>query len=102
MLLPSSTQIYKDAFVETENSVDDLEDLEEETYLCPSKTAYVRPLRAVDARGRWRVVVNGVRLYHDMLTQSARVEECETAGEPCPITPDPYGAECVQKAIYHR
>ena len=31
-----------------------------------------------------------------------RVEECETPGDPCPISPDPYGAECVQKAVYHR
>ena len=64
--------VYKDAFVETENSVDDLEDLEEETYLCPSVTAYVKPLRAVNSHGKWKVIVNNVKLYHDTLTQSAR------------------------------
>ncbi len=64
--------VYKDAFVETENSVDDLEDLEDETYLCPSVTAYVKPLRAVNSHGKWKVIVNNVKLYHDTLTQSAR------------------------------
>ena len=39
--------LYKNVAVNTANSVDTLAKLEEETYLCPSATSYVQPLRAV-------------------------------------------------------
>ena len=52
----------------------------------------VRPLRALNTAGEWRIVVNGVtaenkagdRFY---LTQSARVERCKGHGNSCPVVP---------------
>jgi hypothetical protein len=44
----------------TENSVERLKELVQETYLCPSQTGYIMPLRAVNTAGKWRVMVNGV------------------------------------------
>merc|ERR1711970_1184091 len=38
--------IYKDVLANTENSVDRLKEIVQETYLCPSVTAYIQPLRA--------------------------------------------------------
>merc|ERR1711936_87853 len=37
--------IYKDVLANTENSVDRLKEIVQETYLCPSVTAYIMPLR---------------------------------------------------------
>ena len=34
--------IYKDVLANTDNSVDRLKELVEETYLCPSKTSYIQ------------------------------------------------------------
>merc|ERR1711981_821355 len=76
--------IYKDVLANTENSVDRLKEIVQETYLCPSVTAYIQPLRAVNTEGKWRVVVNGVKAHYETLTQTARIEECTTAGEACP------------------
>lgn len=39
------TELYKDVLITTDNSVDRLDELAEETYLCPTETAYVQPLR---------------------------------------------------------
>ena len=50
--------LYKNVVTDTANSVDGLEELVQETYLCPSTTAYVQPLRAVNVEGKWRVIVN--------------------------------------------
>jgi hypothetical protein len=86
----------------TENSVDRLKEIVEETYLCPSVTAYIQPLRAVNTDGKWRVVVNGVKAHYETLTQTARIEECTTAGEACPLVPACYETKCLQKSIYHR
>jgi hypothetical protein len=94
--------LYKDVLANTENSVDRLLELGQETYLCPSVTAYVTPLRAVNAAGKWRIIVNGVSAHYETLTQTARVEECTTAGAPCPLVPDCYQTSCKQKNIYHR
>jgi len=94
--------IYKDVLANTENSVDRLKELVEETYLCPSETAYIMPLRAVNTDGKWRVVVNGVKAHYETLTQTARIEECTTAGEACPLVPACYETKCLQKSIYHR
>ena len=96
------TELYKDVLITTDNSVDQLSQLEEETYLCPTETAYVQPLRAVNHLGKWRVIVNRVKAHYDNLSQSARLELCLTPGETCPLTPAPYKTECVQKASYHR
>merc|ERR1711892_1568020 len=94
--------LYKDVLANTENSVDRLVELNQETYLCPSTTGYLMPLRAVNTAGKWRIVVNGVKAHYETLTQTARVEECNTAGEACPLVPDCYETKCVQKSIYHR
>jgi len=94
--------LYKDVLANTENSVDRLKEIIQETYLCPSVTAYIQPLRAVNTDGKWRVVVNGVKAHYETLTQTARIEECTTAGESCPLVPACYETKCLQKSIYHR
>merc|ERR1712106_976282 len=94
--------IYKDVVANTENSVDRLKEIVEETYLCPSETAYIQPLRAVNTDGKWRVIVNGVKAHYETLTQTAHIEECTTAGESCPLVPECYETKCIQKSIYHR
>ena len=95
-------QIYKDVLVNTDNSVDRLKELVQETYLCPSETAYIQPLRAVNTDGKWRVIVNAVKAHYEDLTQSVRIEECTTSGSACPLVPECYETKCLQKSIYHR
>lgn len=92
----------QDVLANTENSVDRLVELGQETYLCPSTTGYLMPLRAINTAGKWRIVVNGVKAHYETLTQTARVEECSTAGSPCPLVPECYETKCVQKSLYHR
>jgi len=94
--------LYKDVLVNTDNSVARLKEIVQETYLCPSVTAYIQPLRAVNTDGKWRVVVNGVKAHYETLSQTARIEECTTAGESCPLVPACYETKCLQKSIYHR
>ncbi|KAK4012658.1 protein spaetzle [Daphnia magna] len=95
--------LYKDVKAITPNSVDELKDLEEETYLCTSSTTYVQPLRAVNVDGKWRVIVNNVESYNYLFTQSARIEECNVdVGSNCPLVPSCYESRCVQKNIFHR
>jgi len=94
--------IYKDVLANTENSVERLKEIVEETYLCPSVTAYIQPRRAVNTAGKWRIVVNGVKAHYETLSQTARIEECTTAGESCPLVPPCYETKCLQKNIYHR
>ncbi|KAF2361973.1 Spaetzle [Trinorchestia longiramus] len=90
--------------------------LNDETYLCPSYTAYVRPLRALDIKGRWRTIVNGVKVdykihsrkpdhtdaHHEVLTQTLRLEECVHRGHPCPLVPHCHGTVCLQQFTYQR
>jgi len=96
--------LYKNVVTDTANSVDGLEELVQETYLCPSTTAYVQPLRAVNVEGKWRVIVNKVESYNYKFDQHARVEECDAdaAGAACPLVPVCYESKCIQKSIYHR
>lgn len=95
--------LYKDVAANTENSVDGLRSLAEETYLCPSSTGYVQPFRAVNVEGKWRIVVNRVESYGQKFTQTARVEECDIAvGASCPLVPSCYSSQCVQKNVFHR
>ena len=76
--------------------------LQDETYLCPSSTSYVKPLRAVNTDGHWRIIVNNIELYKNTLTQTSRVEVCLTSGQPCPKIPDCIGSSCLEKSVYHR
>jgi len=94
--------LYKDVIANTENSVDRLKEIIEETYLCPSVTAYIQPLRAINTEDKWRIIINGVKAHYETLTQTARIEECTTAGSACPLVPECYETKCVQKSIYHR
>ncbi|XP_042857715.1 uncharacterized protein LOC122244001 [Penaeus japonicus] len=67
--------LYADvAELNTELSVERPDTLEEETYLCPSETAYVRPLRAQNTEGKWRVIVNNIDAHYQTLTQTTRFE----------------------------
>ena len=95
--------LYKDVAVNTANSVDTRNKLVQETYLCPSTTSYVQPLRAVNVQGKWRIIVNRVVSYNYKFDQHARVEECDVAvGTACPLVPSCYESKCVQKNIFHR
>jgi len=94
--------LYKDIDANTKNSVDRLKELAQETYLCPSETQYIKPKRAVNVDWKWRIIVNDVKAHYDTLTQTARIEECKTAGESCPLVPPCYETKCLQKNIYHR
>ena len=79
-----------------------MKEIVQETYLCPSETAYIQPLRAVNTDGKWRIIVNNVKAHYEDLTQSARIEECTTAGSTCPLIPECYKTKCLQKSSYHR
>ncbi|XP_050704228.1 neurotrophin 1-like [Eriocheir sinensis] len=95
--------LYADvADLNTELSVDLPGYHKEETYLCPSETAYVRPLRAVNSDGKWRFIVNGIKVHYETLTQTTRLEECLNEGSACPLVPKCYESKCLQKSIYHR
>ena len=58
--------------------------------MCPFQV--IRPRRAKNTNGEWRIIVNdvtaqnraGERFY---LTQTARIERCSESGNPCPIIP---------------
>ena len=88
--------------LDTELSVDRPNSLLEETYLCPTETGYIRPLRIQDQHGKWRIIVNNVKLQYKTLTQTTRIEECLSSGEPCQLVPECMGSYCHQKNIYHR
>lgn len=95
--------LYADvAELNTELSVERPNTLEEETYLCPSETAYIKPLRAQNTEGKWRVIVNNIEAHYQTFTQTTRVEECLTSGDVCPLVPDCYESKCLQKSVYHR
>ncbi|KAK7084712.1 Spaetzle [Halocaridina rubra] len=101
--LDDFNHLYADvADLDTELSVERPDTLEEETYLCPSEIAYIRPLRALNTDGKWRVIVNEIKLHYKTFTQTARVEDCLTSGEECPKVPMCYESKCLQKSIYHR
>ena len=95
-------QMYKDVLANTDNSVDRLNEIIQETYLCPTETAYIQPLRAVNVNGDWKIIVNHVKAHYETLTQTARIEACTTPGSECPLVPECYESKCVQKSIYHR
>ena len=78
--------------------MDRLEHVGQETYLCPSDTAYVTPLRAVNTDGKWRVIVNAVKAHYETLSQTVRVEECSGSGRACSLVPHCYETTCLQKS----
>jgi hypothetical protein len=62
--------LYKDVLANTENSIDNLKNIEdEETFICPAEIGYLRPLRALNDRGHWRIIVNGVKAHYETLSQ---------------------------------
>ena len=96
-------KLYADvADLNTELSVERPSTLEEETYLCPSVTSYVKPLRAKNTDGKWRVIVNNIESHYITYTQTTRLEECTSAGDACPHVPVCHESRCLQKNIYHR
>ncbi|XP_045118595.1 neurotrophin 1-like [Portunus trituberculatus] len=100
LLLPLYTDVSN---LNTELSLSrPINTLQDETYLCPSSTNYVQPLRVVNTNGHWRVIVNNIKLYTDTLTQTTRVEVCLTPGSACPKVPDCIGSSCLEKSVYHR
>lgn len=95
--------LYKDMLANTANSVDGLKKLGEETYLCPSSTEYIQPMRAVNTDGKWRIIVNKAESYGHEFTQTVRIEECQApVGKACPLVPSCYESKCVQKNVFHR
>lgn len=94
--------LYKDVIANTDNSVDRIKYLSEETYLCPSYSAYEMPLRAINTDGKWRVIVNQVKAHYETLSQTARIEECTSPGKKCSLVPECYDTKCLQKFVYHR
>lgn len=94
---------YKDKLASTENSVDGLDKLNDEIYLCPSSTGYIRPLRAINIDGKWRTIINNVESYGIKYTQTARIEECDVVvGTTCPLVDSCYNSKCIQKNMFHR
>ncbi len=78
----------QDVLLSTDLSVDGLATLEQErTFLCPSEVEYARPLRAVNARGEWSIVVNDIPASYDRLTQTVRIERCKEHAQPCRLLP---------------
>ena len=69
----------QDVLASTENSVDGLAHLEDEQYLCPTESGYVQPLRALNAYGKWRIIVNHVKAHYETLSQTARQVRTDTA-----------------------
>ena len=77
----------QDISIETQNSVDGVFTTREETYLCTSSVKYVKPVRAINSKGEWRIVLNHLKAKDDFISQSVRVELCDHPGEKCPKVP---------------
>ncbi|KAI9553301.1 hypothetical protein GHT06_021199 [Daphnia sinensis] len=65
-------------------------------YVCPSDVLYVRPKRALNVEGEWRVIVQ------DNYTQTQRFETCLFPGASCRTIAPCYRTKCVQKYVYQR
>jgi hypothetical protein len=74
----------------TKVSVANITTLRDETYLCNSKVSYVKPVRAVNSNGEWRIVLNHLKAKHEYIFQSVRVELCQDPGQSCPKIPGNY------------
>ena len=73
--------------LETQNSVSRIRSEREETYLCSSSVQYVKPVRAINSRGEWRIVLNYLKAKNDFIAQTVRIELCDHPGEKCPKIP---------------
>ena len=81
-------QMYKDVHnINTQNSIANITTLRDETYLCPSTVKYVKPVRAINSKGEWRIVLNHLRSKDDFISQTIRVELCVDPGQHCPKVP---------------
>ncbi|XP_057378380.1 neurotrophin 1-like [Daphnia carinata] len=72
----------------------------DEGYICPSDVLYTRPLRAVNADGEWRVIVQDIAWPG--YTQTQRIETCLFPGASCRTVSPCYGSKCHQKYVYQR
>ena len=63
--------IPKDVLANTENSVDRLVELPQETYLCPSTTAYLMPLR--DVLNKIKKIIKNIKILHTLYRKKARL-----------------------------
>ena len=72
------------------------------TPLCPSESTRIQPLRALNSEGKWRIVVNGIKVGYEILTQTAAIDECISTDEPCPLVPHCNESKCLQKSIFQR
>jgi len=98
----SIASMYKDVQLETQNSVSRIRSEREETYLCSSSVQYVKPVRAINSKGEWRIVLNYLKAKNDFIAQTVRIELCDHPGEKCPKIPGCVWTKCVQKHTYHR
>ena len=67
-------------------------------FVCPSKVIYGRPMRAVNAEGQWRVIVQ----YVNNVTQTQRIETCLVNGGSCRTLVPCHQSRCLQKYSYQR
>ena len=79
--------IFQDVQLETQNSVSRIRSEREETYLCRSSVQYVKPVRAINSKGEWRIVLNHLKAKNDFISQTIRIEQCDNPGERCPKIP---------------
>ena len=73
--------------IETQNSIDGILTPRDENFLCPSSVQYVKPVRAINSKGEWRIVLNHLKVKDDFISQTIRVELCDNPGQKCPKIP---------------
>ncbi|XP_046453978.1 proline-rich protein 3-like isoform X1 [Daphnia pulex] len=71
-----------------------------EGYICPSDVLYARPVRAINAEGEWRVIVQ--EMAWPGYTQTQRTETCLFPGSSCRTLAPCYQSKCLQKYVYQR
>ena len=47
----------------------------------------VKPVRAINSKGEWRIVLNYLKAKNDFIAQTVRIELCDHPGEKCPKIP---------------
>ena len=82
----------------TGNQFDESNWIGGEGFVCPSNVSYLRPLRAKNAQGEWRVIVQEISRY----TQTQRIETCLFPEVACRTLAPCHRSKCLQKFIYHR